>query len=142
MVKGAIDHPLYIVVSGDMAVAVNLAGADDGINYKWIAAIPGKFYFSAPSSSIFAVPSAILHLSKLQNQTATQRGQGLRCFPALTTGVRRTFELSLPYFRNYLGEQWNHSDLSGEVPSGGVGALVFQLIICHSNLIYNQITIC
>ncbi len=45
MVKGAIDHPLYIVVSGDMAVAVNIVGADDGINYKWIAAIPGKFYF-------------------------------------------------------------------------------------------------
>jgi hypothetical protein len=39
-----------------MAVAVNLAGADDGINYKWIAAIPGKFYFSAPNSSIFSVP--------------------------------------------------------------------------------------
>jgi hypothetical protein len=47
MVKGAIDHPLYIVVSGDMAVAVNIVGADDGINYKWIAAIPGKFYFFA-----------------------------------------------------------------------------------------------
>jgi len=59
MIKGAIDHPLYIVVSGDMAVAVNLAGADDGINYKWIAAIPGKFYFSAPNSSIFSVPSSI-----------------------------------------------------------------------------------
>jgi hypothetical protein len=30
-----------------MAVAVNIVGADDGINYKWIAAIPGKFYFFA-----------------------------------------------------------------------------------------------
>ena len=59
MVKGAIDHPLYIVVSGDMAVAVNLADADDGINYKWVAAIPDKFDFSAPSSSIFSVPSGI-----------------------------------------------------------------------------------
>lgn len=59
MVKGAIDHPLYIVVSGDMAVAVNLADADDGINYKWIAAIPGKSYLSAPSSSIISVPSGI-----------------------------------------------------------------------------------
>ena len=59
MVKGAIDHPLYIVVSGDMAVAVNLAGADDGINYKWITASPGKFYFSAPSTSIFSVPITI-----------------------------------------------------------------------------------
>ncbi|MDG1025199.1 MAG: hypothetical protein P8R01_04590, partial [Gammaproteobacteria bacterium] len=59
MVKGAIDHPLYIVVSGDMAVAVNIVGADDGINYKWIAAIPGKFYCFAPSSSSCSVPFSI-----------------------------------------------------------------------------------
>jgi hypothetical protein len=50
MVEGAIDHPLYIVVSGDMTVAVNIVGADDGINYKWIATIPDKFYRFAPSS--------------------------------------------------------------------------------------------
>ena len=42
-----------------MAVAVNIVGADDGINYKWIAAIPGKFYCFAPSSSSCSVPVSI-----------------------------------------------------------------------------------
>ena len=122
MVKGAIDHPLYIVVSGDMAVAVNLAGADDGINYKWIAAIPGKFYFSAPNSSIFSVPSSFdITPCYITKSKGDSKSSGPAMLPALTTGIRRTFELSLPYFRNYLREQWNHADLSGCAPRVGSG---------------------